>query len=118
MKESTARIGDGRTDGRTLTTGLEVNAFRAVGRKSKTCRNGKSLFELFRQLRVIHTNSSVSYELSTRTLPSVTSYPPLNFISSTQFYYNIKVTFAPISIFGNHQKKLYKSKLYFKLSKF
>ena len=35
MKESTARIGDGRTDGRTLTTGLEVNAFRAVGRKSK-----------------------------------------------------------------------------------
>ena len=34
MKESTARIGDGRTDGRTLTTGLEVNAFRAVGRKS------------------------------------------------------------------------------------
>ena len=36
MKESTARIGDGRTDGRTLTTGLEVNAFRAVGRKSMT----------------------------------------------------------------------------------
>ena len=36
MQESTARIGDGRTDGRTLTTGLEVNAFRAVGRKSKT----------------------------------------------------------------------------------
>ena len=36
MKESTARIGDGRTDGRTLTTGLEVNAFRAVGRKSIT----------------------------------------------------------------------------------
>ena len=31
MKESTATIGDGRTD----TTGLEVNAFRAVGRKSK-----------------------------------------------------------------------------------
>ena len=30
MKESTATIGDGRTD----TTGLEVNAFRAVGRKS------------------------------------------------------------------------------------
>ena len=30
MKESTARIGDGRT----LMTGLEVNAFRAVGRKS------------------------------------------------------------------------------------
>ena len=27
MKESTASIGDGRTDGRTLTTGLEVNAF-------------------------------------------------------------------------------------------
>ena len=37
MKESTARIGDGRTDGRTLTTGLEVNAFRAVGRKSIIC---------------------------------------------------------------------------------
>ena len=30
MKESTARIGDTHS----LTTGLEVNAFRAVGRKS------------------------------------------------------------------------------------
>ena len=30
----------------------------------------------------------------------------------------IKVTFARISIFGNHQKKKKKSKLYLKLSKF
>ena len=42
MKESTARIGDGRTDGRTLTTGLEVNAFRAVGRKSNSIMYRKS----------------------------------------------------------------------------
>ena len=42
MKESTATIGDGRTD----TTGLEVNAFRAVGRKSMN--------------EAIHKNSSVS----------------------------------------------------------
>ena len=43
MKESTARIGDGRTDGRTLTTGLEVNAFRAVGRKSTRDRGSEYL---------------------------------------------------------------------------
>ena len=43
MKESTARIGDGRTDGRTLTTGLEVNVFRAVGRKSKSYIYSKSV---------------------------------------------------------------------------
>ena len=30
----------------------------------------------------------------------------------------LKVTFAPLSIFGNHQKKLYESKLYLKLSRF
>ena len=34
MKESTARIGDGRRDTTTTMIGLEVNAFRAVGRKS------------------------------------------------------------------------------------
>ena len=34
MKESTARIGDGRRDSTTTMIGLEVNAFGAVGRKS------------------------------------------------------------------------------------
>ena len=32
--------------------------------------------------------------------------------------FTVKVTFARISIFGNQQKKLYKSKLYLELSKF
>ena len=34
MKEGTARIGDGRRDTTTTMIGLEVNALRAVGRKS------------------------------------------------------------------------------------
>ena len=35
-----------------------------------------------------------------------------------KLFSKLKVTFAPLSIFGNHQKKLYESKLYLKLSKF